>query len=51
MESVKLSKVKDIDMSRNETQDEKTGIIFNIADDLVVTTENGHSKIIAATSI
>ena len=53
MEPVKLSKVKDIDMSRNETRDKKTCIIIlcNIADDLVVTTENGRSKIIAAPSI
>ena len=51
MEPVKLSKVKDIAMSRNETRDENTCIICNIADDLVVTTENDHSKIIAAPSI
>ena len=32
MEPVKLSKVKDIDMSRNKTRDEKTCIICNIAE-------------------
>ena len=38
-------------MSRNETRDEKTCIIWNITDDLVVTKENGRSKIIVAASI
>ena len=51
MEPVKLSKVNDIEMTRNETRDEKTCIICNIADDLVVTTENDRSKTIAAASI
>ena len=51
MEPVKLSKVKDITaISRNETLDETKCIICNIADDSVVTTENGRSKIIAAAS-
>ena len=48
MEPVKLSEVKDIYMSRNETRDGTTCTICNIADDLLVTTENGRSKIIAA---
>ena len=40
-----------IAISRNETLDEKKCIICNIADDSVVTTQNGRSKIIAAASL